>query len=932
MKHEYKLDIKAEESGLSEPLAKQLTLLGTLLEQAIRDQAGPKMLNLMGKLHQLCGQVDTQDNATLCEGAYTQIQKLSRDQIVWLLHAYTSFFHLANQAEQQEIIRINWERVRQSRIDKPRPESIDEAIHHLQKQGYAREQVLQLLGQLDIQPTLTAHPTEARRRSILFKQQRISGLLAGLNQYSSTTPPETEQILDDLYNQIALLLATDEVRAERPTVKQEIHQGLYFMRIAIWEVAVQIYRDTQRALQQYYGEAPDFPPFLHYRSWIGGDRDGNPHVTPEITRWTIITHRETALRRYCTELQELYHELSLSKRQVGIPPALYRSLEQDARETTLGHKFSEQLQREPYRLKISYMMARLGKLLKPPNQTETGENTYNSKRFIEDLQLLKRCLEESGFGKISRHGRLGRLLILTQTFGFHLAALDVRQHSHIHEKAVAALLQIAGITRDYLALSEKERLAVLSAQLQKPHPLRVPNSVLPESTQQVLETFAVIRDAIAQEPEAIGSYVISMTHTVSDLLEVMLLAKEAQLWQLQDGKVICPLDFVPLFETIEDLEAADKRMLALIKHPIYRQQIAARGHFQEIMLGYSDSSKDGGYWMANWALHKAQKRLGKLCHQQKIDFRLFHGRGGTVGRGGGRTSQTAILAMPPAVHNGRIRFTEQGEVISFRYALPAMARRHTEQIVNAMIQATAVAAQSGDKPSDDSYHEDLMERIAQQAMGAYRTLIEQDGFWSWYTQVTPIEHISNLPIASRPISRTSATEVDFKNLRAIPWVFAWTQTRYLVPGWFGLGQALQKIMGDETLQETLQQMYQQWPFFNTVIDDAQREMARARLKTASHYARLANQNETRFHDIIVADFEKARKIILEMSGQQELLDNTPTIQKTIIFRNPYTDVLNLLQIELMKRYRQAPENEKGLLRQALFLSLNGIAAAMQSTG
>jgi phosphoenolpyruvate carboxylase len=372
-------------------------------------------------------------------------------------------------------------------------------------------------------------------------------------------------------------------------------------------------------------------------------------------------------------------------------------------------------------------------------------------------------------------------------------------------------------------------------------------------------------------------------------------------------------------------------MSTLFEHPVYREHLAARDGFQEIMLGYSDSNKDGGYWMANWSLHRAQARLGRVCRDYDVDMRLFHGRGGTVGRGGGRANQ-AILAMPPVVHNGRIRFTEQGEVISFRYALPDIAHRHLEQIVNATLQAS-VGPSDALPPLDlDGEEARLFTTVAEDAMTAYRDLVHAEGLWEWYTRITPIEHISRLPIASRPVSRGSTDEVDFEGLRAIPWGFAWTQTRYLVPGWYGTGAALHTLLEEHPEQlGTLQSMYQSWPFFQAVLNSAQREMTRARLVIAHRYATAADGANDDFHATIVDDYRRAETAILKVTGHDHLLDSAPVIQKSVQLRNPYTDVLNLLQVELLERWRQA-DDEQSAIGRSLFLSINGIAAAMQSTG
>ncbi|HSR41458.1 MAG TPA: phosphoenolpyruvate carboxylase, partial [Longimicrobiales bacterium] len=460
----------------------------------------------------------------------------------------------------------------------------------------------------------------------------------------------------------------------------------------------------------------------------------------------------------------------------------------------------------------------------------------------------------------------------------------------------------------------------------------------------------------------VGSYIVSMTHSVSDLLEPMLLAKEVGLWARDDDGVRCPVDFVPLFETVDDLAAAAERMRRLYDHGLYAEQLRARGGLQEVMLGYSDSNKDGGYWMANWALYRAQDALGRVSREHGVELRLFHGRGGTVGRGGGRANE-AILAMPPSVHSGRIRFTEQGEVISFRYGLGDIARRHLEQIVSAVVRTVAPGTGSEEagtrvaaepevgEPRDGGPGPEgaapLMDALASEAMAAYRELIDDPGFWPWYTRTTPIEHISRLPIASRPVSRGSTDEVAFEELRAIPWVFAWTQVRYLAPGWFGTGRALEALGrgggeggsgdagggGDPDAPgyPDAARLYREWPFFRALVDDAQREMGRARLPIAEAYDRLGTASGSPFHRRLADDFGRARRGVLAVTGQDGLLADEPVIRRSIELRNPYTDVLNLLQMELLRRARdEEPVSEER--RQALFLSINGIAAAMQSTG
>jgi phosphoenolpyruvate carboxylase len=917
------IDIAADGSGISGPLSEQVNLLGAMLGSAVRDRFGDEALRRVETLRRLCKRAEEEGDPAAREEAAARIAELDLYQLTVLLRAFGAFFHLVNQAEKQEIIRINRSR---SRSGVTRPESIGETVAGLRAAGASLEDVVGWLGRLDIQPTLTAHPTEARRRTVLGKQRRIAELLGELRR-PDRTDDEEAATLEAIFAEILVLLGTDQVRPERPGVRDEVEQGIHFLVGAVWDSVPHIHDDVRQALADAYDADVPLPTFIRYRSWIGSDRDGNPNVTPDVTRWTLARQETAALERYLHELRELRLELSLSDRQVPVPEALRESLERDGRDTPLGEDVLRPFGHEPYRLKVSHMIHRVERLLAEPDS-----GAYDGARFLADLETIARALDDTGFGHLVRHGRLARLLVLARTFGFHLATLDVRQHSGVLERAVAEALRLAGVEPDYAGLEEDARVALLARELENPRPLVAGGEALPETLADVLETFRVIRDAIAREPASVGAFIVSMTHSTSDLLEPMLLAKEAGL--------TAPIDFVPLFETIEDLAGAGHRLAALLDHPVYRKQVAARGDFQEVMLGYSDSNKDGGYWMANRALHQAQDALGRAAREAGVELRLFHGRGGTVGRGGGRAGR-AIGAMPANVHNGRIRFTEQGEVISFRYGLEPLARRHLEQIVSAMLRSAAGGGVGTFQPEPDD--DALMDRVARSSMAAYRQLIDAPGFWEWYTTATPIEQISRLPIASRPVSRGGA-EVAFEDLRAIPWVFAWTQSRYLVPGWYGIGRALAaELDGGPERRDHLRRIYRQWPFFTAVVDNAQREMGRARLEIARTYAALAgdagasrdaedegdaDSGEPTFHASIVADFEAAEAAILEITGQARLLDDSPVIQKSITLRNPYTDVLNLVQVELLRRARTDPDP----LREALFLSVNGIAAAMQSTG
>lgn len=963
---------EAEGTGISRPLSENVNLLGSLLGEAIAERAGAETLDRVEELRLLCRSAARSGDPAPREEAARRIATLSSGEIEWLLRAFTAFFHLVNQAEKHEILRINRQRAREATTEYPRAESIEEAMVRLKADGHDLETVLALVARLDLQPTLTAHPTEARRRTILRKQRRVADLLEEMRR-PDAAPAGVEEAALELRQALALLLDTDDVRPRRPTVEEEVEQGLYFLQGSIPETAPRIEADLRRALRTHFGEAGAAESEgierarvgLRWRSWIGGDADGNPAVTAGVTRWTLDRHRLAALELQRTELAELREDLSISSHRVPTPAALEERL---ARlEEGVPPDLLAPHAREPYQRLLTAWVHRLDGLLeelreprtRPRHPTDSPGRSGPDGRpgphprptaaeLVADLELVARSLEASGSAGVAHHGRLPRSLNLARTFGFHLAALDLRRHSAEHAAALTTLFREAGVCDDYGSLPEVERVELLERELRTPGPLLPRDTPLTGPARAILDTLQVVGAALERDPDCAGSYIVSMTHAVSDILAPILLAREAGLWSLRDGRARTRLDFVPLFETIEDLDGAAERTADLLSNATYRLQLEGRGSFQEIMLGYSDSNKDGGYWMANWALHRAQEALGRVCRDHGVELRLFHGRGGTVGRGGGRANQ-AITSMPDVAQNGRIRLTEQGEVISFRYAVPGIAHRHVEQLVHATLLATVRGVRAGVVPGiGPAYPEGgvpaadgsrpggtedaaLMDALARRSMVLYRELVDAPGFWDWYISSTPIASISGLPIASRPISRKSADEVDFDDLRAIPWGFAWTQARYVVPGWYGVGGALAERIAAGDL-ERIRSLRNRWPFFRAVLANAEREMARARLEIAAGYAALAGEEGARWHARIEEEFRRAREAILAITGQAELLDSNPVIQKSIALRNPYTDVLNLLQVELMRRRREADGEEAAVLDTLLFQSINGIAAAMQATG
>jgi len=840
------------------------------------------------------------------------LRDLPLEEIQHVLKRLTIRFHLRNKAEQLQIARVN--RRRELAGGEPRPESIREAVVTLARRGRTREQVVGILSRLDIQPTLTAHPTETRRRSVLEKQRRVAGCLRA--REGDLTPAERDENESRARQTLALLLSTDEVRARRLDALDEVRNGLHHLTGIIWDAVPAVHRDIADAMGEAFGERWAPPSAIRYRSWIGGDRDGNPGVTAEVTRRALALMRDAARELWIDSVERLRRELSPSDRRVPILPELDADLEREAAGSPVPPDFLRHVRHEPFRIKLLHVRERL-----------RGDPTYTAAQLRDDLALLQRALRHAGLHEVASRGPIADMLVRAGAFGLHLAALDIRQHSRVHAAALAEMLRAAGVCAEFGSLDEPARLDLLRRELALDRPLLSRRAAVSAETRELLDVFGLLAETVAERPEAIGSYVVSMTHERSDLLAVLVLLREAGLWRRRGGEVESDLDITPLFETVDDLSRSGALVRGLLEDPVYREHLRARGMFQEIMLGYSDSNKDGGYWMANWRLRRAQDDLARVCAGAGVELRFFHGRGGTVARGGGR-AQRAILTAPARSRSARIRFTEQGEVITFRYTLPELARRHLEQITNAVILAAASDA-GEDASSEEAELDALMDALGAGSMRAYRALVDRPDFWPWFLDSSPVLFIGELPIASRPVSRAGAN-VTFETIRAIPWVFSWTQMRLNVPGWYGLGAAFDDlVMRDAHRLDLCRRAYAAGSYFRTFIDNAQQEMARARLPVGAAYA----APDSPIHALVAAEFDRSRAAILAITGQAELLDNNPVIQASIRERNPDTDLINTLQVELIHRCRETSEGpERTRVQTLVLLSVNAMAAAMQSTG
>jgi phosphoenolpyruvate carboxylase len=854
--------------------------------------------------------------------AAARLSAMDLGEIAGLIRVGTARFHLLNKAEQLNIVRVNRQRERRSEHGPARPESIDETMERLRDAGFTPERVAGLLGQLDIQPTLTAHPTETRRRTVLEKQTDIADCVVRLRG-DDLTDRERRETRERLDRVVSMLLVTDEVRAERLGVPDEVGNGIYFLSTTIWETVPRLMRDIVWAARRAFGEeqaavvANDLPALLRYRSWIGGDRDGNPNVTAGVTRETLARMGEAARAMWDAELGRLRHVLSASSRRVDLGSEIDEAVERDMVWIRSGGHLSQR-RYEPLRLRLAQMRVRLKE-----------DETYSGSQLLADLLMIRRSLHEAGLRDVAEHGLLCDAIVRARVFGLHLATLDIRQHSGVHNAAVAELLSLAGVHDAFGSLDEDAKLSILSAELTTARPLTPIGAELSAQTAELLATMGVVRDAVRREPDSVRAWIISMTHHRSDMLGVLLLLKEAGMYRPGSAAraTASVLQVVPLFETVDDLKRAPSLCDDLLSDPVYRAHLDAVNHGgpeQEIMLGYSDSNKDGGFLMANVALARAQRLIADAFERHAVALRYFHGRGGTIGRGGGRAGR-AILAAPPGARTGRIRFTEQGEVITFRYALADMARRHLEQIVHAsMLAASGVGAAGPDEEI-----EGLALRLAELARDAYRGLIDDPKFWGWFTGVSPIEHIGALPIASRPVSRATGSALTFDKLRAIPWVFSWVQMRALVPGWYGIGSAISGA--SESVRDELREAAGRRPLIQTVLENASQELARARMPILKRYA-VHHPDGAEMFARLRSEYDAARAGVLDATGRSDLMAHAPVVGHSIDDRNPWTDVLNLSQVELLSRARSGDDVERARLRPLLQASINAVAAAMQSTG
>lgn len=914
-------------------LRRDVRFLGNILGEVLVHQGGQELLTIVEQIREMSKKMRDSADPALSQDFKNVIRSLSKENRHQVIRAFAIYFQLVNIAEQNHRIRRKRDYER-SAVEQIQPGSIEGVINELRASNMPVQEVQEILNTISLELVMTAHPTEASRRAVLDIHQRISQEVIELEN-PSLTYREREQQREKLVNEVLTLWQTDELRDRKPTVLDEVRNGMYYFDETLFDVLPDLYREVERCLDKYYpGQKWEVPSFLRFGSWIGGDRDGNPWVKAEVTWETLTLQRGLTLQKYKLALTALMEQMSFSTSIVDVTAELLASIELDKQQLKLRTEDIWRNENEPYRIKLTYMLEKLEN-----TQAGAGKQVlkYNSPdEFTADLKVIEKSLRHHYADYAADH-YVQKIIRQVDLFGFHLATLDIRQHSKEHESAMAEILAKMQIVDNYAALTEEEKIELLSGLLNDPRPLVSPYMEYTEGTRECINVYKTIK-AAQQEfgNRCISTYLISMTTGASDLLEVMVLSKEVGLYRREaDGNVTCTLQPAPLFETIDDLHAAPGIMQTLFDIPAYKASIDSLGGLQEIMLGYSDSNKDGGVLTANWELRVALKDITKVAKRNQVKLKFFHGRGGALGRGGMPLNRS-IMAQPPETLGGGIKITEQGEVLSSRYSLKGIAYRSLEQATSALITAARLAKNVQEADEKENVWDSVMKDISENAQTKYQDLIFRDpDFLVFFKESTPLPEIGELNIGSRPSKRKNSDR--FEDLRAIPWVFAWTQSRYLLPAWYAAGTGLQKYFQEnpDNLQ-TLKQMYEEWSFFSTMIDNLQMALGKADLPIAKEYSGMITDATIaeRIYGQIEQEYKLTSDLILQITGQKEILDNVPVIQESIRLRNPYVDPLSYLQVQLLTELRSQEEqaSEYAELLREVLLTINGIAAGLRNTG
>jgi len=914
------------------PLKDDVRVLGALVGDVLREQGGDELFERVETARTAAIERREGDTARDTEaeqrgeaGLLRVVCDLDAPAAEELVRSFSTYFQVVNLAEKIHRIRRRREYLRASVDDNgSQPGSLRDTVHRLRDAGLSLEDVTKLLAGITVEPVFTAHPTEATRRTLQAKNQRIArDLVARLDP--SMTPPEERAALGRIRAEITAGWQTEEQPRERPTVADEADRILFVVTDVLYRVIPPFYEELEEALVETYGEVArglDLPRVLRFASWVGGDMDGNPNVTADTLLATLRRHRELVLGLYRREMRHLADRLSQSRSRILVDREIEDRIEEYA--ALFPEVAESQPPRHramPYRKLLRLMEARLSATVRDDSSGYRGPEL-----FLDDLRRIAASLRRHR-GEHAGLFALRRALRRAETFGFHLATLDVRQDARLHREVMARLLSDEG----WEERSAEERTARLRQILEDDEgPSRKPRTgrASDAPAARTLAVFRALKEAReTYGPRAVGPFILSMAREADDVLTALLLARWGGLGSPggRDVSLDIPLDIAPLFETVADLEAAPGVVRRLVEDDLYRAHLAGRGDRQMVMLGYSDSNKDGGLAASRWALHRGQAALLEAVVGTGVRVTFFHGRGGTVGRGGGKTHR-AVLAAPPGSVAGSLRMTEQGEVIEDKYGLRGIAMRTLERTVGSVALVTAIPRRPD--PREDRWR-GVLEDLADGSREAYRALVYDDpDFPVYFRQATPIDVIERLPIGSRPASRRGGGTLD--HLRAIPWVFAWTQSRHLLPGWYGLGTGLERAR-ELHGQEVLQSMVECWPFFRNLLDDAEMVLAKSDLGIAARYAELAEDAGQRLFPRIREEHARTVLAILDCKGTGSLLDHDPTLQRSIRLRNPYVDPMSLLQVDLLRRWRAAGREDDELLS-ALLATVHGIAQGLQNTG
>jgi phosphoenolpyruvate carboxylase len=915
-------DMPKVNAAKNQPLVEDIRLLGRLLGDVIREQEGLEAFQLIERVRQLSVRYRLKQDLAAGRELGRLLTRLTNDQTVSVIRAFSYFSHLANLAEDRHYVR---RRIHHARLGHAQRGSLQYTMTLLRKSRITPAVVARVLDKAYIAPVLTAHPTEVQRKSILDAERDVALLIAARDALRSA--PELAVNEQQLRARIVQLWQTRMLRYTKLTVDDEIENALSYYHSTFFSEVPKLYADLEASLPHH-----QIASCLRLGHWMGGDRDGNPNVNSATMQRALSRQSDTAIRHYLAQLHELGAELSLSQTLITVPAELLALADRSPDHNP--HRSDE-----PYRRALTGIYARLAASLRmltggeaQPAAVAPATPYANAAELLTDLDVVDLSLRSHHADDLANLW-LAPLRRSVQVFGFHLATLDLRQNSEVHAVVVAELLRVARVEADYAKLSEARRRTLLLRLLNETRPLRVRDASYSELLQSELAVFEMAQKWSAQlGTEALRHYIISHTEQVSDLLEVLLLQKECGLLDgTLDGTARNALIVVPLFETIPDLRGSTEMMREYLGLPGVAAMIRRSGAVQDVMLGYSDSNKDGGAFTSNWELYRAEVALVKLFETDKaaaaITLRLFHGRGGTVGRGGG-PSYEAILAQPPGTVRGQLRVTEQGEVIASKYANPEIGRRNLETLVAATLEATLLHPTRGAPPA----FTDMAEKISQISFKAYRKLVYQTpGFVDFFYSATPIREIAELNIGSRPASRKSTRAIE--DLRAIPWSFSWGQCRIALPGWYGYGSGFESVIDSLPV---LQRMYTSWPFFHTLLSNLDMVLAKCDLGIALRYVELADDKRAarRIFGAINAEWERVQRMLTLITGEKDRLASNPALARSIAHRFPYVDPLNHLQVELLRRLRKRKQLDapNDRLLRGIHLSINGLAAGLRNTG